>query len=174
MVYGFAKQSGGHVTIYSEEGLGTTINLYLPRIDEQAEAAKAADAGTLVPQGSGQTILVVEDDERVRRLTIRRLGDLGYKVIEAANAAQAVEIVERNSRIDLVFTDIVMPGGMSGYELCDAMRGDNPDIKVLLTSGYAEDLVHADKLGAQELALLRKPYRQSELAKAVRQALETD
>lgn len=174
MVYGFAKQSGGHATVYSEIDQGTTINLYLPRVDDDATPAKAVDTGSLIPQGNGQVILVVEDDERVRRLTIRRVGDLGYNVIEAANAAEALDIVSKNSGIDLVFTDIVMPGGMSGYELCDALRADNPDIKIVLTSGYAEDLVHADKLGEQELMLVRKPYRQTELAKALKQALDQD
>lgn len=174
MVYGFARQSGGHVTVYSEIDQGTTINLYLPRVDDDAASAKAVDTGSLIPQGDGQVILVVEDDERVRRLTIRRIGDLGYNVIEAANAAEALDIVSKNNRIDLVFTDIVMPGGMSGYELCDALRADNPDIKIVLTSGYAEDLVHADKLGEQELMLVRKPYRQTELAKVLKQALDQD
>ncbi|MDH3742645.1 MAG: PAS domain S-box protein [Hyphomicrobiales bacterium] len=172
MVYGFARQSGGHVTVYSEAGQGTTINLYLPRVDDDAAPAMAVDAGSLLPRGDGQVILVVEDDERVRRLTIRRIGDLGYDVIAAANAAEALDIVGKNSRIDLVFTDIIMPGGMSGYELCDALRADKPDIKVVLTSGYAEDLVHSDRLGEQELMLVRKPYRQTELAKAIKQALD--
>ncbi|NNE23863.1 MAG: PAS domain S-box protein [Rhizobiales bacterium] len=172
MVYGFAKQSGGHVTVYSEIDQGTTINLYLPRVDDHVQSPKAVETGSLLPRGDGQVILVVEDDERVRRLTVRRIGDLGYTVIEAANGAEALDIVSKNSRIDLVFTDIIMPGGMSGYELCDALRADAPDIKIVLTSGFAEDLVHADELGEQGLMLVRKPYRQTELARAIKQTLD--
>ena len=172
MVYGFARQSGGNVTVYSEEGQGTTFNLYLPRIDGDNDAVAAREAASKVPKGGGELILVVEDDERVRRLTTRRLASLGYEVIEAANAAYALKIVLGDDRIDLVFSDMVMPGEMSGYDLCEALREQRPDVNVVLTSGYAEDLVHAEKLAAQDLVLLRKPYRQSELAETIRQALD--
>ncbi len=171
MVYGFVKQSGGHVTIYSEVGLGTTINLYLPRADVTS-AAPAADAGKGAADAeAGETILVVEDDDRVRQLTIRRLKLIGYRVLEAADGPTALEILARGDDVDLVFTDLVMPGGLSGREVAIRARQLRPGMKVLLTSGYAEELVHGDDLQREQLKVLRKPYQQSELAAMLREIL---
>ncbi len=115
---------------------------------------------------------MVEDDERVRRLTRGRLEVLGYTVLEAIHGPAAIEVLAEHADIDLVFTDLVMPGGMSGYEVAEHVQDARPDIKVLLTSGYAEELMNGDKLPERNLKLLRKPYRQAALAKAINGALE--
>jgi len=169
MVYGFVKQSGGHVTIYSEVGHGTTINLYLPRAD-RAPIAMSADRvtdHTALPKR--ETILVVEDDDRVRQLTIKRLKLIGYRVLEASDGPRALEILRRGETVHLVFTDLVMPGGLSGREVAIQAREIVPGIRVLLTSGYAEELVRGDELQREQLKVLRKPYQQSELVAALRE-----
>ena len=173
MVYGFVKQSGGHVTIYSEVGLGTTINLHLPRADAASDAAVSSAVNTDPDPDpeARETVLVVEDDERVRQLTIRRLKMIGYQVIEASDGPSALEILERGDEIDLVFTDLVMPGGLSGREVAIRARQLRPGIKVLLTSGYAEELVRGDDLQREQLKVLRKPYQQADLAAALRDVL---
>jgi PAS domain S-box-containing protein len=170
MVYGFVKQSGGHVTIYSEVGHGTTFNLYFPRVDGQTANAAAAAKRAIDPAAS-ETILVVEDDERVRQLTITRLKMIGYQVLEASDGPKALEILSRGHSVDLVFTDLIMPGGMSGREVAARVREFNPGIKVLLTSGYAEELVHGDDLEREQLKVLRKPYHQADLVAALREVL---
>ena len=171
MVYGFAKQSNGHVTIYSEVGTGTTVNLYLPRAGEADGVPRSERTPAFDSALAGELILVVEDDDRLRRLTLTRLKELGYDVLEAANGADALTILESNRSVDLVFTDLVMPGGMSGYDLCEEVRKRGYVTKLLLTSGYAEELTHADKLGSEDLGILRKPYRQADLAKSIRESL---
>lgn len=171
MVYGFVKQSGGHITVYSEVGLGTTINLYLPRADTaSAEAVSSVATAELHPEAR-ETILVVEDDERVRQLTIRRLKLIGYEVLEADDGPSALAILERDDAVDLVFTDLVMPGGLSGRDVAMRARELRPGIKVLLTSGYAEELVRGDELQREQLKVLRKPYQQADLAAALRDVL---
>lgn len=172
MVYGFTKQSGGYAAVYSEPGKGTTINLYLPRHTEDGDMISGVNDTDHMPSGKGELILAVEDDDRVRRLTITRLRALGYRVLEAMDGAAALELLESETAIDLVFTDLVMPGGISGYDLAEQVRQRWPDIRVLLTSGYAEEVINSEKLMAENLQLLRKPYRQSDLARSVRQAIE--
>jgi PAS domain S-box-containing protein len=168
MVYGFVKQSGGHVKIYSEEGHGTTIRLYLPPATGQAETAAAAAAPVA---GGSETILVVEDDALVRKFVITQLNSLGYKTIAAADARAALALVEKGERFDLLFTDVVMPGGMSGRELAEVVIKHRPRTKVLYTSGYTDNsLVHHGRLDPGVL-LLSKPYRRPQLAQMVRQAL---
>ncbi len=171
MVYGFANQSGGHVTIYSEAGKGTTVNIYLPRSLEGDEPAHQPASMTDEHAGQGECILVVEDDDRVRLLTVRRLNDLGYSVLEAADGPQALAIIDDNPSIDLMFSDLVMPGGLSGYQLCLRVRQQHPEIKALLTSGYAEELVRGEMNAEDHIRILRKPYRTAELAKTIRDAL---
>ena len=175
MIYGFAKQSGGHVTIYSEIGKGTTVNLYLPRLETEADEAGSDEPDLPVEETAGGCILVVEDDPRIRRLTRTRLESLGYDVLQAENGPEALSQMEQHGRaVDLVFTDLVMPGGMSGYDLCAVVRERYPGVRLLLTSGYAEETVHAQKLAEEQLAILRKPYRQSELARAISDVLMDD
>jgi CheY-like chemotaxis protein len=170
MVYGFVRQCGGHVTIYSEVGLGTTFNLYFPRIEGLASEVSASVKGATDPEAR-ETILVVEDDERVRRLTITRLKMIGYQVLEASDGSKALDILRQDQPVDLVFTDLVMPGGISGREVAARARELKPGIKVLLTSGYAEELVHGDELEREQLKVLRKPYHQAELAAVLREVL---
>ena len=173
MVYGFAKQSGGHATIYSEPGVGTTVNIYLPRECEEEKSSDdvSLEDASAALQGQGQLVLVVEDDARVQKLTLQRLEILNYRALAADNGSQALRLLETNADIDLVFTDLVMPGGISGYELAEILARKFPTLPVLMTSGYAEDLVHADELRIRSLKLLRKPYKLSELAENLHQLL---
>jgi PAS domain S-box-containing protein len=170
MIYGFAKQSGGHAKIYSEVGHGTTVRLYLPRLANESKT----EVATVVPshKGGGETILVVEDNPDVRRLVLRQLRDLGYEVIEAANGPQALQILDGGASIDLLFTDVVMPGGMTGRQLAEAAKTRRPDLKTLFTSGYTEDSIL--RLGKLDpgVRLLSKPYRKHELATRIREALD--
>ena len=170
MVYGFVKRCGGHLTVYSEIGHGTTFNIYFPRTDGVGPSA-VASAKDVSDADARETILVVEDDERVRQLTITRLKLIGYKVIEASDGPTAVDILARSEPIDCVFTDLVMPGGMTGRDVAKSARELKPGIRILLTSGYAEELVHGDELKREQLKLLRKPYHQADLAAALREAL---
>jgi PAS domain S-box-containing protein len=172
MIYGFAKQSGGHVKIYSEVGHGTTVRLYLPRLISAVAATSPAAPAPMTGKGGGETILVVEDNPDVRRLVLRQLRDLGYAVIEAANGPQALKILEDSATIDLLFTDVVMPGGMTGRQLAEAAKSRRPNLKTLFTSGYTEDSIL--RLGKLDpgVRLLSKPYRKHELATRVREALD--
>ncbi|QQO11956.1 CHASE3 domain-containing protein [Bradyrhizobium diazoefficiens] len=168
MVYGFVKQSGGHIKIYSEQGHGTTIKLYLPPGEGTAEVAAPA-----APQAEGgaETIFVVEDDPLVRNFVTAQLQSLGYKTVAAADGKAALELIEAGQAFDLLFTDVVIPGGMSGRELADEVAKRRPGVKVLYTSGYTDNaIVHHGKLDDGVL-LLTKPYRRNQLAEMIRKAL---
>jgi signal transduction histidine kinase/ActR/RegA family two-component response regulator len=172
MVYGFVKQMRGHVSIYSEVGQGTTVNLYLPRAGA-ARVERPASQGVAGPEPrSRRVILVVEDDERVRQLTATRLKMIGHDVIEARDGSEALNLLQSGAHVDLVFTDMIMPGGLSGRDVAHKARDLQPGIKVLLTTGYAEDLTRGDDLERESLKVLRKPYRQSELALALQDVFE--
>ncbi|WP_417581768.1 response regulator [Pelagibacterium sp.] len=169
MVYGFIKQSGGHIKIYSELGEGTTVKLYLPRINAQEDVVRAVDMGPIT--GGSETILVVEDDEAVRATVVEMLTDLGYKVLKANDAQSALAIVESGVAIDMLFTDVVMPGSLKSPELARKARSSIPDLGVLFTSGYTENaIVHGGRLDAG-VELLSKPYTRNALARRVRQVL---
>jgi PAS domain S-box-containing protein len=169
-IYGFARQSGGNVTIYSEVGKGTTVNIYLPRAGERTEQ-DAATAEPAADAGRGETVLVVEDDERVRRVTVLRLNELGYRVLEADHGAAALGVLSETPTIDIVFSDLVMPGGISGFDLARRVRERYPGTHVILTSGYSAELLNQAEVAELGLKVLRKPYRQAELARAFRAAL---
>lgn len=171
MVYGFVKQSGGHATIYSETGVGTTVNLYLPRADADGIEPGPQDDDRPVEPVDGEVVLVVEDDQRVRALTVSRLKLLGYSVLEACDGPTALEILGGHAHIDLLFTDLVMPGGLSGRDIVERARQVHPRIKVLLSSGYAEELIQGDERTGATFRVLRKPYRQAELARVLREIL---
>lgn len=172
MVYGFTKQSGGDVTIYSQVGKGTTVNLFLPRHMETEPLTARSEPVAPVGSPSGETVLVVEDNDQVRLLMQARLEALGYGVIVANHGPAAVVALKTHPGVDLVLTDLVMPGGMSGYEVAEHVQSHYPHIPVLITSGYAEELVNRDNLASQNLKLLRKPVRQFTLAQAIRDAIE--
>ena len=174
MVYGFAKQSGGHATIYSELGLGSTINIYVPKHDggEVSNTSASVDNQEIV-LGENQTILLVEDDPKVQAVTVQRIGALNYRVVIANNGDEALKLLENNQEIDLVFTDLVMPGSVSGYDLVQYVLKNFPDLPVLMTSGYAEDLLGNGKLGSLNVELLRKPYRQADLSRMMANTLKS-
>ncbi|MGH6883457.1 MAG: response regulator, partial [Hypericibacter sp.] len=172
MIYGFAKQSNGHLKIYSEAGHGTTVRLYLPRPAGDAPDAVTAVPATVPAAARSETILAVEDDAGVRSLVVSQLTGLGYQVIEAANGPQALAILETDRKVDLLFTDVVMPGGMTGKVLAERALATRPALKVLFTSGYTENtIVYHGKLDA-EVHFLAKPYKLETLAQKIREALE--
>jgi signal transduction histidine kinase len=169
MVYGFARQSGGHLNIYSEVGVGTTIRLYLPRalaVGEQgsgeAERAKPLASG-------GERILVVDDNAELRRVVVRLLSSLGYRVAEAGSGPEALALLDAGEGYDLLYTDVGLPGGMNGYELASEARIRRPDIKLVFTTGYAK-IQPADQIGLGPL--LRKPCRAHEIAGTIREVLD--
>jgi PAS domain S-box-containing protein len=171
MVYGFVKQSGGHISLHSEVDSGTTADIYLPRA---AESALQSDAGlqpNKVPRGRGETILVCEDDEDVRRFTVETLADLGYTVIESQEATSAIAALIKASRIDLLFTDVVLPGGRTGADLARDARKIQPDLKVLFTTGYARSALD-DSSGERTLELITKPFGVGDLARRLRKLLD--
>jgi PAS domain S-box-containing protein len=171
MVYGFVKQSGGHVRLTSTLGLGTSAKIYLPRSLNRAQPTEPPRAALEDPRGNGQVILVVEDDPHVRALTVRMLERLGYRVHVAEDGPEALKILERHAHIDLLFTDIVLPQGMNGVELSKIIRSLRPELPVLYTSGYTENaVIHHGRLdpGVQ---LLEKPFTRAQLAQHIHQAL---
>jgi PAS domain S-box-containing protein len=170
MVFGFVKQTGGHVKIYSEQGHGTTVKLYLPRSTGLGQSVGEAISPTQT-EGGDETVLIVEDDALVRRYVMTQVASLGYTTLEAANAAEALEIIAKGTTIDLLFTDVIMPGAMNGRQLVDEALRRRPSLKTLFTSGYTENaIVHHGRLDAGVL-LLAKPYRKPELARMLRVAL---
>ena len=176
MVYGFAKQSGGHIKIYSEPGEGTTIKLYFPRLADQRNLPmwSSEDRTASLPQlvGGTETILLVEDDEEVKRFASETLRELGYTVLTAGEGAAALKILESEPNIALLFTDVVLPNGMNGRQLADEARRTRPGLKVLYATGYTRNaIIHHGRLDA-DVELLTKPFRADSLARKVRQLLD--
>lgn len=174
MVFGFVKQSGGHIRVYSEVGKGSAIKMYFPRSLIITENNKADRVERKKITGGTESVLVVEDHDAVRNYVTAQLRWLGYHVLEACTGVEACEIMSQTLEIDLLFTDVVMPGGMGGRELADAARRLRPTLKVLFTSGYTENsIVHHGRLDPG-LKLLNKPYRREQLAAKVREVLDED
>jgi PAS domain S-box-containing protein len=168
MVYGFVKQSAGHIKIYSEEGHGTTIKMYLPPAAAVAPATQTGTISTIL--GGDETILVVEDDKMVRDYVLTQLHSLGYVTLDAANATEALAIVRDGRAFDLLFTDVIMPG-LNGRQLAEEIQKVRPELKVLFTSGYTENaIIHHGRLD-EGVLLLAKPYRKSDMATMIRKAL---
>ncbi len=188
MVYGFIKQSGGHISIYSEVGHGTSIKMYLPRKFAPGEVMAAASVAEDVAPPDDvhveaqrvvdkpkrlQKILVVEDQEAVRAVACGFLADFGYDIVEAEDGFQALAKLQEDPEIDLMFSDIVMPGGMNGFDLAQAASGMRPDLKIVHTSGYPKGaMVHQDEPRFKQGFIIMKPYRREELQKMIRDAFE--
>jgi CheY-like chemotaxis protein len=168
MVFGFTKQSAGHINVYSEMGHGTTFRLYLPRDLTAAEVIEVLK--TTMHKGH-ETVLAVEDNAGLRRVVVRQLNELGYNVREAADGAAALKVLEREP-VDVLFTDIMMPGGMSGYDLAKHAVARWPSLKVLLTSGFPETKLNGNGNASVKMHLLTKPYRKDDLASALRKTLD--
>ena len=174
MIYGFLKQSGGHVKIYSEVGHGTTVKCYLPRVYGVEDELEKEEETDIAKSGGDEFILLVEDDNLVRAYVETQLLDLGYQVKSVRNGNEALETARNLPSFDLLFTDIVMPGGMSGYDLADKILKLRPGTRILLTSGYTETaLIHAQRLGPKH-NLLNKPYHKQELASKIRSVLDSN
>ncbi len=173
MIYGFIKQSGGHVGVYSEPGEGTTVKLYLPRaMNDDARASAPSPRPETMATGD-EIILIVEDDREVRAFLSIALGVLGYHVIEAGDGPSGLEFLDGERRVDLLLTDVVLPHGMNGREVAEEARKRYPDIKVLFTSGYTENaIIHHGKLD-DGVEMLSKPYTRQTLARRVRESLDS-
>ena len=172
MVYGFAKQSNGHAAIYSELGLGTSVRIYLPAAAHADAVSPPAKQIARATPGGEETILVVEDDNFVRGHAVATLESMGYRVMVAADARDALAILRGGARPDLLFTDIVMPGGASGWELAEQAQKLLPGLKVLFTSGYPIESLTLHPEIAANAALINKPYRMADLARRVREKLD--
>jgi CheY-like chemotaxis protein len=169
MVYGFVKQSAGHIKIYSEEGHGTTIKMYLPPGSGALIVPETVPARPV--EGGRETILVVEDDRLVKGYVLAQLHALGYGTLDVGTAAEALALVDAGNEFDLLFTDVIIQGAMNGRQLSDEISKRKPDLKVLFTSGYTENaIIHHGRLDSGVL-LLAKPYRKSDLAVMIRKAL---
>jgi CheY-like chemotaxis protein len=169
-VYGFAKQSGGEARIESQVGKGTTVRIYLPRANGQAAAGAVLHEGREKSPPAAATILVVEDDPDVREMIVGILSDLGHQTLVATNGPEALAILNRNRSVDLLFTDIVMPAGMSGTELARQASGLRPDLKVLLSSGYTRE-ADQRRFARVEFPFIAKPYGPTTLRQKIEEVL---
>jgi len=169
MVFGFAKRSAGHVNAYSEPGVGTTIHVYLPRHHSGTPTAVVDAQRQPLPRGT-ESLLVVDDEQGLLEVARAHLESLGYNVHAAADATEALSVIANQPSISLMFTDVVMPGGLNGYQLAAETRKIRADLKILVTSGYAGQALR----GGEDLPMLAKPYAKSELAELVRRLLDQD
>jgi signal transduction histidine kinase/CheY-like chemotaxis protein len=173
MIYGFARQSNGHARIYSEVGDGTTVKIYLPRYrGKTAESDSEKEAPSMPRAEPGETVLVVDDEPTVRMLVGDTLTELGYKGIEAGDAASGLKVLESDVNIDLLITDVGLPGGMNGKELAEAARKHRPDLKVLFITGYAENAAIANGHLDAKMQVLSKPFAIDTLAARIRSIIE--
>ena len=173
MVYGFAKQSDGQVTIVSEVGQGTTVKLYLPRsgkpVDKRPPEVESQESAA-----GAASILVVEDDEALRQIPVTILREQGYKVVEAQDGKEAIRRLKDGQPFDLLFTDVVLPGGINGFEIADQAKGIQPNIKILYTTGYADNAVVQNGNLDSRVPVINKPYRRAELLEKVRAMLNSE
>jgi PAS domain S-box-containing protein len=172
MVFGFLKQSAGHISVYSEPGLGTTFRLYLQPTPSGSLANVVVEAPPLQPDYENEeTVLVVEDNSSLRTVVVKQLEVIGLRVLEAENAQVALEVLKHEPRVDLVFTDVVLPGNMDGYALAGAIKENYPNLKIVMTSGFPGMRFNETEL-ANGLPLLSKPYRKQDLVRMVREVLD--
>jgi CheY-like chemotaxis protein len=173
MIYGFAQQSGGQVRIYSEVGQGTTVCIYLPRYYGVVEDDTAGEQIAELPRSeAGETVLIVDDEPTVRMLITDILEDLGYAAIEAGDSATGLKVLQSDVRIDLLVTDVGLPGGMNGRQMADAARNHRPDLKVLFITGYAENAILGNGTLPPGMAVLTKPFAMDNMAARIRSMIE--
>ncbi len=172
-IYGFIRQSDGRAAIYSEVGRGTTVSLYLLRDASSGVLRNPVKEPDATPTRTGETILVVEDNEQVRHLTVQRLDALGYDILIAEDGPSALRFLEQETNINLVFSDVVMPGGLSGFDVLRWTKQNRPEVKVLLTSGFAPEMANNGEAIDPDTKLLHKPYTIAELARAIREAFRS-
>jgi CheY-like chemotaxis protein len=173
MVYGFLQQSGGHVTVYSEVGRGTTFRLYLPRLPEQAEESAMAPAAA-APAGGTETVLLAEDAASLREMIAEILSSRGYRVLAADSGEKALDLARAHAGpIELLLTDMVMPG-ISGAELAERMHEARPEARILFMSGYTDDVMVQRGILAEETVLLQKPFASEALLRKVREVLDRE
>jgi CheY-like chemotaxis protein len=173
MVYGFTKQSKGHAKIYSEVGHGTIVKIYLPRSLMERSRTAERPASAAPPHGT-ETILVVEDNEGIREVALDQLDRLGYRTFDAKNPREALALLDEHPEIAVLFTDVVMPGGMSGYDLVKEARKKRPDLKVLMTSGYTAPALANGVRELEGLEIINKPFRKADLAIKLRSVLDKE
>jgi two-component system NtrC family sensor kinase len=176
-VYGFVKQSGGHIRIYSETGVGTTIKMYFPRLTGQTDLPQWAARGVTPAQAPSldgtESVLVVEDDPQVNKLAVEALQERGYRVVSAPDGAAALKLLEHAGAIDLLLTDVVLPGGMNGRQLSDEVRKQRPATRILYMTGYTRNaIIHHGRLDP-DIDLLTKPFTADALARKVRRMLDS-
>lgn len=172
MVYGFVRQSGGQVRIYSEVGKGTTVTLYLPRLIGAAEDTDGPSIETEIKQGAGETVLIIDDEPTIRMLISEVLGESGYAAIEADNGLKGLRILQSDARIDLLITDVGLPGGLNGRQVADAARAIRPDLKVLFITGFAENALVNNGYLSPDMAVITKPFVLSTLSQKIRDLIE--
>lgn len=172
MIHGFVRQSGGQVRIYSEVGHGTTVCLYLPRFVGEIDEPELAPVEVGAEAGQGETILVIDDEATIRMLMIDVLEEAGYRVVEAGDGPSGLKILQSDMRIDLLITDVGLPGGMNGRQVADAARATRPELKVLFVTGYAENAVVGNGHLDVGMAVITKPFEINALAARVRDIVE--
>jgi CheY-like chemotaxis protein len=173
MIYGFARQSGGQVRIYSELGQGTTMCIYLPRHAEDALLDEEAELTTnLEASGAGEVVLVIDDEPTIRMLVAELLAEAGYAVIEAPDGPAGLKVLESNAKIDLLITDVGLPGGMNGRQVADAARVSRPNLKVLFITGYAENAIVGQNRLEKGMFVVTKPFQVDSLAHRIREIIE--
>jgi CheY-like chemotaxis protein len=172
MIYGFARQSGGQVRIYSEVGEGTLVCVYLPRHHGPADAPEDSRPAELPRAGDGETVLVVDDEPTVRMLVMEVLEELGYHAIEAGDGASGLKVLQSDARIDLLITDVGLPGGMNGRQMADAARVGRPDLRILFITGYAENAVVGNGHLDPGMHVMTKPFAMDALAGRIRELIE--
>ena len=173
MIHGFVRQSGGQVRIYSEVRQGTTVCLYLPRFLGTAEVDVPEDAETELEQGQGETVLVIDDEEPIRMLISDVLREAGYRMLEAGDGPAGLKVLQSETRVDLLITDVGLPGGFNGRQVADAARLGRPDLKVLFITGYAENAVVGNGHLEPGMQVITKPFPMTALALRVREIIES-
>ena len=174
MIYGFARQSGGQIKIYTEVGEGTTMCLYLPRHHEEDPSEEEETySHQAQPVGDGEVVLVIDDEPTIRMLIAEILAETGYAVIEAPDGPAGLRVLQSNARIDLLITDVGLPGGLNGRQVADAARATRPDLKVLFITGYAENAVIGRGRLEKGMHVLTKPFQMDILADRIREIIQT-